>query len=1135
MKDKQPASRRPFNSQEYIGNFIMDIQKMLRMLSAYLFSFLITVFVVGCGGGSGDQSKDEAVTPSPFSSTYNELTAVPGPMSGIRVGGVATLDGSQSSTTSEEPLSYSWSFSYKPDGSNAVLQGATTATPTFTADVRGVYMVQLLVSAESVSSQRAVAMVVATNESESLIGPFPGHQGISSNCGSCHDGITQNNNGQFLPQKVPNHIATSNMCQACHTPQGYSIIPFVDHQETFGNCSECHNGDIAIGKSETHPATDAECSDCHNTSHFLALGADGSFDHSNIVRSCSGCHNGTIATGKTPGVGDVPPGSHPQTNAECGSCHTTSSFLNAYPDHTAPVVTGVRCDSCHVDNGSGAANGHSPGHPITNVDCNSCHSIQSFKMPGGIFNHALLDATVQSCESCHNDNTSINAPAKSSAVPAHPATTTDCGSCHSTDTFNPPFNIDHTDPAVLAARCDSCHGVSASGKPVSTPVYAHMPTTEDCKVCHTPGSFRTGVFSHSGPSYVGSCNSCHDNVIGVGKLLNHIPTSPDDQNCADCHVTTSFADVTFDHGASDTSNCLTCHDGNISKGKSIGHVTTVENCSSCHTTSTFTTFANTFVHNPAIVSSDCASCHNTGIALPKKPNHIPAKAECSECHIDTTIPGGFAASTFFGNIHPGITNGCEGCHSGQFSTNSNNLYGKPGNHMPTVQDCDVCHTSASFMAPTTFTHAGISDNCTSCHNGDFVGIGARAKSVTHPVTNSDCGSCHAISNNFTDGTFDHTGIVSNCASCHGDTTTATPVGPKKNIGHLPTTQDCSTCHTTGTFVPATFDHTGITDNCTSCHGDGATSAVTKKNPGHVTTSQDCSVCHNTSTFAGAAFDHTGITNNCVSCHDGATARGKTPPPNHLPTTQDCYVCHQTTGFVPGTFDHTGIVDNCRSCHDGAVAIGKSATHVQTNQDCGVCHTTNLPLTFVGGVFDHTGIVNNCESCHDGSTAIGKDAKTNPAHIPTSLDCSSCHVTATFLGASWVHDSSTANNCDSCHVNGGAAKRYKLPGHLSTTEQCDVCHTTQGWTPTDFRHSNLGNYPGDHRRDPGCTGCHKGTIGSGINSGNYPSQLRYAPTCAGCHAGDFERKGDHIGGENGTVEQNKNCAGSGCHRVNSSEF
>jgi len=1108
---------------------------MLRTLTTYLFACLIAVFVVGCGGGSGDQPKDETIAPSPFAATYNELTAVPGPMSGVRVGGVATLDGSRSSTTSTEPLSYSWSFSNKPDDSTAVLQGATTATPSFTADVRGVYMVQLLVSAEGVSSLRAIAMVVATNESESLIGPFPGHQGISSNCGGCHNGITRNNNGDFLPHKVPDHLASSNMCQACHTPQGFSIIPIIDHQEVFGNCSECHNGVIAIGKSEFHTPTNAECSDCHNTTHFLELEPDGSFDHLNITRACSGCHNNKVAIGKTPTPTDTPPGSHPQTDAECGYCHTTSSFLNAYPNHTATIVTDFSCDSCHIANGSGSAKGQSAGHPITNVDCNSCHSILSFKMSGGIFNHALLDATDQSCESCHNDNTSINALAKSSAVPAHPVTNTDCGSCHSTDKFSPAFAIDHTDPAVLAVSCDSCHGVTASDKPVTTDVYQHIPTAEDCKVCHTPGTFKTGTFSHSGPSYTGSCDSCHNNVIGVGKLPNHLPTVPNDQDCAVCHNTTNFAGATIHTTSADTSNCLACHDGNINKGKPLGHVVTNENCSSCHSTSTFTTFAGTFDHNPSIVSGDCASCHNTGIALPKKLNHIPAKAECSECHSDTTVTGGFESSTFIDTVHSDITSGCEGCHSGQFTTNSTKLYGKPANHMPTGQDCDVCHTNASFIAPTLFVHAGISGNCTSCHNGDFAGIGARGVTPTHPVTTSDCGSCHAIGNNFTDGTFDHTGIVSNCASCHGDTTTATPVGPKKNTGHLPTSQDCSSCHVAGTFKPAVFDHTGIVDNCVSCHGDTATTAVTKKNTGHVTTSQDCSVCHNTSAFAGATFDHAGISNNCASCHDGATARGKTPPPNHLPTTQDCYVCHQTTGFIPGTFDHAGIVDNCRSCHDGAVALGKSDTHLQTNQDCGVCHTTNAPLTFIGGVFDHTGIVNNCASCHDGVTAIGKAAKTNPAHIPTSLDCSSCHTTATFLGGAWVHDASTVNNCNSCHFDGSVAKRYKLSGHLNTSEQCDVCHTTNAWAPTNFKHSTQGNYPGDHRRDPGCTGCHKGAIGSGIDSGNYPNQLRYAPSCAGCHAGDFKRKGDHIGGENGTIEQNKNCAGSGCHRVNSSEF
>jgi len=1100
---------------------------------------MFAVLVAGCGSGSGDQTATETV--NPLAANYSELTAIPGPMVAVRVGGVAALDGSDSAITSTKPLSYSWSFSYKPDASTAVLQGATTATPSFTADVRGVYMVQLLVSADGETSQRAIAIVVATNENESLIGPFPGHQGMSSNCGGCHNGVNKVGNGDFIPPKVPNHIATSNLCQGCHTPQGFAIIPFVDHQEVFGQCSECHNNVVAIGKSEFHQPTEAECDDCHNTTHFLELNPDGSFDHSNITRACSGCHNGTIAKGKTPTL--LEGGTHPTTDSECGYCHTTDSFLNAYPDHTGPAVVGKRCDSCHGVSQNDQPRDPPAGHPLTNVDCASCHSIVSFKMPGGIFNHSLLDATVQRCDSCHNASTSINAKAPTDTT-THRNTTEDCGWCHNTESFADAI-FDHTG---IVSDCGlSCHVAdgtgTATGMPLSTPFYAHMPTTEDCSACHTPGTFSTGTFNHTGPSFVGRCDSCHDNRIGVGKLPNHIPTDIID-DCDVCHVTTGFADVTFDHTSSDTSNCLACHDGNISKGQSAGHVSTNLNCSTCHlvTANNYTTFAGTFDHAPSVVNNNCASCHNTGIAKPKKVNHIPAQAECSQCHSDTTTGGFVSASNFTGSVHPGLTSGCEGCHISKFIPDNPNAV-KSASHLPTDQDCDVCHTNTTFSA-SIFSHAGITGNCESCHNGNINNVAAgalgKAQATNHPDTNADCGSCHAIGNNFTDGTFDHTGIVSNCSSCHGDNPTSTPVGPKKNLGHLQTNQDCSVCHVPGTFKNAIFDHTGIVNNCASCHdGVTATGKDAKVNPAHIVTNEDCSVCHNTTAFAAAKFDHTGVVDNginCSTCHDGVTARGKIPPPDHVPTTQDCSVCHQTTGFVPGTFDHTGIVDNCRSCHNGAFAVGKTDTHVQTNQDCGVCHSTGQPLTFTGAVFDHTGIVDNCVSCHDGGTAIGMDAKTNPAHIATALDCHFCHTTATFVGGTWTHDSSSAGHCDQCHVDGGGAT-FKPIGHLSTAEQCDVCHTTNGWAPSSFKHSAQGNYPGDHRRDPGCTGCHKASIGAGINSGNYPNQLIYAPYCAGCHARNFKSVDKHIGGKNGTVEQNKDCSGggSGCHSVRSSEF
>jgi predicted CXXCH cytochrome family protein len=400
---------------------------------------------------------------------------------------------------------------------------------------------------------------------------------------------------------------------------------------------------------------------------------------------------------------------------------------------------------------------------------------------------------------------------------------------------------------------------------------------------------------------------------------------------------------------------------------------------------------------------------------------------------------------------------------------------------------------------------------------------------THPVTSADCALCHdtiSFANAFVDHT-DPAVLAVRCDSGHVANGSGTAKG--MDAGHVVTSQDCGVCHAAGgSFKPAIFDHSGIVDNCVSCHdGSIATGTAAKTNPPHIPIgNQDCSVCHTPTAFAQATFNHQNITNNCGSCHNGITATGKDN--DHVPTIGDCVDCHQTTGFLPATFNHAGIVDNCSSCHATGFATPKIADHVPTTQDCGVCHTTNA---FRPATFDHTGISGNCESCHDGNTAKGKiDAV--PAHIPTSLDCSSCHTTATFVGGSWTHDASSANNCDTCHDGNIATGKIDavLP-HLSTTEQCDVCHTTNSWAPTNFRHDPQGNYPGDHRRDPGCNGCHGNTI-----SANIPWRWpEYAPFCAACHAGDFEREGDHNGGDNGTVAQNRNCGGSGCHRVSDSGF
>jgi hypothetical protein len=64
----------------------------------------------------------------------------------INTGAVAQLDGSASSDPAGRTLSYDWSFTAIPAGSQAALNDPAIAKPSFTPDVAGSYVVQLVVS-----------------------------------------------------------------------------------------------------------------------------------------------------------------------------------------------------------------------------------------------------------------------------------------------------------------------------------------------------------------------------------------------------------------------------------------------------------------------------------------------------------------------------------------------------------------------------------------------------------------------------------------------------------------------------------------------------------------------------------------------------------------------------------------------------------------------------------------------------------------------------------------------------------------------------------------------------------------------------------------------------------------------------
>jgi hypothetical protein len=375
-------------------------------------------------------------------------------------------------------------------------------------------------------------------------------------------------------------------CDACHSETGWSSLT-KDMQFKHGS-----TGFELVGRHKMTP-----CRSCHQSLKFANVGTACSDCHEDIHQArlssnCETCHlpfswnNRINILEKHSEKGFPLTGVH--LNVDCGGCHQSS-------DEKQYTSMGTECVLCHKTVFESTRN---PNHVEANFskNCVICHSMGFVSWKAPEFSHTstfMLRGAHQKidCNACHSNGFKIGK---------------DCINCHQGD-YNNSRNPDHK-LANFPLDCQKCHSENAWQPADFDHSITNFPLTGThktlaCESCHKNGNYSNLPVE---------CYSCHQTDYEKTTDPNHAAAKFSLQ-CDECHRTTSWNEVTWDHdsqyfpiysgahkGAWNTCNdchvnpndytvfeCINCHEHSQSRmddkhGEVRNYVYQSDACYNCH-------------------------------------------------------------------------------------------------------------------------------------------------------------------------------------------------------------------------------------------------------------------------------------------------------------------------------------------------------------------------------------------------------------------------------------------------------------------------------------------------------------------------------------------------------------------------